>query len=307
MSREFLLEDLLGGNMNRLKDIFTPEEVLRGLPVGVTVFYYENGIHILQVSEEAGNILSYSTSEYIELFQNSIELIFEDKLQEFESEINKLTPGGIPLNYTIYSPNKQGEYRWINLCVSVEVRDEYRVYYLISKDVSGVKEALDEKAMTDSMTGLLNRGAFEDEFNIKVKAHSTSEEHAFILIDIDNFKNINDTYGHQKGDKVIRIVADILKKSFREDDLVARLGGDEFAIVFWNVKSQENIKKRIEMIFNYLHGIGNQLDNSNIISISIGVVCFPNDGGGFDNLYNKADSEMYKVKRKHKGDYSIAN
>lgn len=125
--------------MNRLKNIFTPKEVLRELPVGLTVFYYEDRPYVLHISEEAAMIFNYSVEEYIEIFENSIEKIFEDKLQEFKIEINKLIPGGIPLNYTIFSPNKQGEYRWVNLCVSVEEREGYRVYYLISKDVTGVK------------------------------------------------------------------------------------------------------------------------------------------------------------------------
>lgn len=284
--------------MHTLKNIFTPEEVLKGLPVGLTVFYYEDGIHVLHVSQESGKIFDYSIAEYVELFENSIDIIFEDKLQEFEVEINKLIPGGIPLNFTIFSPNKHGEYRWINLCVSVEEWEGYRVYYLISKDISGLKEKLDEKASIDALSKLLNRGAFEEQFNSKVKIFNNLEKSAFILVDIDDFKQINDNYGHHEGDKTICKVADILNSSFGANDLVARLGGDEFAIVFGNAKSKENIKKRIEMIFNSL---------ASNISISIGVVTFSGNRSTFLDLYNGADGELYKVKNKNKGSYSIAD
>lgn len=305
MGKRIFTGGFLGGNMKNIKNIITPEEVVMGLPVGLTVFYYEDGIHVLYVSEEAGRILGYSVPEYIDFFENCIDRIFEDKLQEFENELRKLTPGCIPLNYTIYSPNKQRQYRWINLCVSVEEREGHRVYYLVSKDISGLKETLDKKSSTDALTGVLNRRAFEEQYNYKLKTFKNSEEHAFILIDIDDFKIINDTYGHQQGDKVICKVAHVLKKSFREDDLVARLGGDEFAIIFWDIKSRENIKKRMEIIFNYLADDEKQLNYS--ISISIGITCFEQGGGTFENMYSKADSELYKVKRNDKGRYSIAD
>lgn len=282
--------------MNRLKKIFTPKEVLRELPVGLTVFYYEDRPYVLHISEEAAKIFNYSVEEYIEIFENSIEKIFEDKLQEFKIEINKLIPGSIPLNYTIFSPNKQGEYRWVNLCVSVEEREGYRVYYLISKDVTGVKEALDEKASLDALTGVLNRGAFEEQFNNKIKTFKNLEESAFILVDLDDFKKINDTYGHQEGDRVICHVAHILKSNFGRDYLVGRLGGDEFAIVFWNAKSKENIKKSIERIFKSL---------SNNISISVGVTNFSSNESKFSDLYRNADQQLYTVKHKNKGNYSI--
>lgn len=141
--------------MDILKNILTPEDILKSLPVGLTVFYCESGIHVLQVSEEAGRILGYSPSEYIDICENSIELIFEDKIKEFREELNKLVPGGVPLNFTIFAPNKQREYRWVNLCGSVEEREGYRVYYIVSKDISGLKELLDEKASIDALDCLI--------------------------------------------------------------------------------------------------------------------------------------------------------
>ena len=284
--------------MNILKNILTPEEILRSLPVGLTVFYCESGTHVLQVSEEAGRILGYSPSEYIDICENLIELIFEDKIKEFKDELNKLVPGGMPLNFTIFAPNKQGEYRWVNLCGSVEYKEGHRVYYIISKDISGLKQLLDERASIDALTGLLNRGVFEEQFESKIKTLENLEKGAFILIDIDDFKNINDTHGHQEGDRYICMVADALKRSFSEDDLVSRFGGDEFAIAFWDARTIKNIEKKIKMIHDYL---------ADRVSISIGVATFTGERGKFFNLYKAADTELYKVKRKGKGSYSIAN
>lgn len=140
----------------------------------------------------------------------------------------------------------------------------------------------------DSMTKLINSGYFHQYAEDNTKKTKSG---CLILVDIDLFKEVNDTYGHQKGDEVIQLVAESIQKYFRQGDIVARLGGDEFAVLLENGCKKEDLEKKFHTLLEELS------DNPTgiAVSLSIGGYIF-HEPIKYKSLYNLADANLYKVK-----------
>lgn len=169
--------------------------------------------------------------------------------------------------------------------------------FVLVKDINdkktGEQEIL-ERLKTDSLTGLLNRRASIESINSILKSSSTEQMHAIIMVDIDNFKQLNDTMGHQFGDKMLNEIAKDLRSILRADDIVGRLGGDEFVILLKNMVSQDLLKKKIISINEFLY---RRVNSELIISGSLGVAIYPRDGQIFEELYQNADIALYEAKK----------
>ena len=152
-------------------------------------------------------------------------------------------------------------------------------------------------ALQDALTGLPNRVLLEQSLDnalIQAKRHGWGL--AVLFIDIDNFKSINDTYGHDMGDKVLIMVADRLKSSVREEDTVSRWAGDEFVCLLMEVKQEADVTRLAE---NMVNRISEAFEfNRTVLSIrvSIGIALYPADGETADILFKKADTAMYNAK-----------
>ncbi|WP_242984556.1 GGDEF domain-containing protein [Clostridium sp. chh4-2] len=129
-------------------------------------------------------------------------------------------------------------------------------------------------------------------------------EYAFFIVDIDNFKRVNDTYGHASGDFVIAEFARNLKDHFREDDIVGRIGGDEFA-VFLKIPNREWLEKKAQQMAAGLRQ--NVKTDSGVCSVSasIGIAVYPEMGTDFVTLYKNADLALYYTKKNGKNGYTI--
>lgn len=150
---------------------------------------------------------------------------------------------------------------------------------------------LKHKAEHDPLTGLINREAFDQ---IK-EAYTTSEESiAYLLIDIDFFKKINDQYGHQTGDEVLKKISNLLMEQFRATDYVARVGGDEFAVIMTKIGPcpTETIQRKIDGVNMTLQSVEDGLPS---VSLSVGVSF--SDGGFKSDLVDQADVALYRVKK----------
>lgn len=176
--------------------------------------------------------------------------------------------------------------------------------------VNEIVNSLSDEAHTDLLTGILNKRTFEKRVAEALEQDLDSKKKALILLDLDNFKGVNDTLGHAYGDKVLAGVGDILKRVFNNTDYLGRLGGDEFC-VYLNISDfkQGSCKKHIEekcaelskAFANYYSGEHNNYK----ISASIGAAVFPDNGATFGELYNSADQALYVSKHKGKDTFTI--
>lgn len=151
----------------------------------------------------------------------------------------------------------------------------------------------------DSMTGLYNRKSFIKQVSKKLKQEPT-QRHALIMVDVDHFKQLNDTYGHQFGDTVIMDLTNALRSSFRKGDYCGRLGGDEFIIFLPGITSRESLEPKLSGLCKLLH---KSYPNGAETSCSLGCAVYPDDGTNFKSLYHHADLALYQAKERERGTY----
>ncbi len=166
-----------------------------------------------------------------------------------------------------------------------------------------------KQSQKDGLTGLYNKVVTQSMIESYLNCEGSTGKHAAIMLDIDNFKNINDTLGHIQGDNALIKVAQKLQSLFRTTDIVGRIGGDEFFILIKNYSTSDMLIERLRAICNLFSNI--RLDDINNISYkisgSIGVSLYPDDGKTYTDLYKKADIALYYSKEHGKNRYSIYN
>lgn len=169
-------------------------------------------------------------------------------------------------------------------------------------------ESLAHQASHDSLTGLPNRAFFEGRLSRTLRNAEKHQEHlALLFLDSDNFKEVNDSFGHAAGDEVLISVATRVRAQLRENDLVARLGGDEFAVLLAPLHKRDDALRIAEKIAASMK-LPIRLGEGQIIvtSLSIGIAYFPDDGLTPSDLLNAADAAMYQAKRNLRGQGQMA-
>ena len=172
-----------------------------------------------------------------------------------------------------------------------------------------VEKYIRSLAYHDNLTGLPNRILFYDRIGIALAdAKRNSKRFAILLFDIDNFKKVNDSMGHDKGDELLRCVAITLNTTLRESDTSARLGGDEFIVLVSNIRSEKDAFKVADKISESLKSASKKNKECDfVISVSIGISIHPDDGDDINTLIKNADIAMYNVKRSGKAFYRRFN
>ena len=201
-----------------------------------------------------------------------------------------------------FFPLQQKIVIWLNLevpflfflpCASViyMILLSYALMLITKGDLNDIQN----KAERDMLTGLYNRSTMETIVSQYIESYMDAA--GFIIIDIDDFKSINDTWGHLQGDEVLRKVAQELKFNFRDDNFVARLGGDEFAIFLPHLSDDRQIRKKVELVMDIFGSIEIGICNQKI-SGSVGFAIYPENGSTYEELYDNSDKAMYRVKKK---------
>ena len=210
------------------------------------------------------------------------------------------------IEYRVTKPG--GETRWIqNMAVPLKDQDGqvYRLEGLIV-DVSRQKELeeqMTQMALSDALTGLPNRRMFEKYFtHFAGRSQYVDQQLAILFIDLDSFKAVNDTLGHEMGDQLLIEVTVRLKKIFRGTDFLSRLGGDEFVALLTRI-SQDSVIAVNERILEALSQPFEIDGQSVTIGASIGISIYPHDGEELEDLIRKADQAMYEAKNKGKKTY----
>lgn len=188
---------------------------------------------------------------------------------------------------------KDGNKCWVNMSSVKLTHNDHNVISMYFSNISEKKEklmTLIDDAENDFLTKAMNRKSFSAAVE---KIAKNGGCHACIMMDIDRFKKVNDTYGHLAGDKILVDTVKKLRKGLRSGDMIGRIGGDEFMICLKDVTDEvaiERVARHICMLAR--HSMPNHL----YISASLGVSMCPRDGTSFDELYSKADIAMYKAK-----------
>jgi diguanylate cyclase (GGDEF)-like protein len=171
-----------------------------------------------------------------------------------------------------------------------------------------VEDTVKRLAYLDPLTGLPNRALFTDRFMMaKANSKRYGMKTALIMLDLDHFKDINDNFGFDAGDQLLKEVGSRLLSALRQTDTVCRMGGDEFALLI----SEVTLKKAVGVIVHRIHttirkpfachGFGG------MISASLGIAIYPEDGESLETLIKHADKAMHEVKKARRDDYSLLN
>lgn len=170
----------------------------------------------------------------------------------------------------------------------------------ISSDVR-LRKKLEEEASRDFLTGVYNRKGGELLIREKMKH---GEPYLFLMLDLDNFKRVNDFYGHEEGDEMLRYMAGLLTGTFRQTDVVIRLGGDEFAVFIQPCYDLEALRRKIERAAEEYRAEALRKYPDSGTSVSIGGIC-GSRARSFMEMYKLADSVLYEVKHGGKGQCRI--
>ena len=157
-------------------------------------------------------------------------------------------------------------------------------------------ESLFKQAHFDALTGLINRHAFEDKLRESLARARRGETGVLLFMDLDGFKKVNDTEGHEAGDRLLVAIGDRLRETMRPEDTIARLGGDEFAIIVPDCSDGNSVSLLCERVIKAVTRpvVVERMEHS--IGASIGVALYPGDGQQLEDLVMKADSAMYRAK-----------
>lgn len=177
------------------------------------------------------------------------------------------------------------------------------IIYIVYENHRRNKELI-KYAQTDALTGLYNKETTKQRTD-QLLTEDKEENHAFMILDMDSFKQINDVYGHAVGDVILQKFGKLLKDTFREGDILGRIGGDEFVVIMKNIQTKEAAVKKAGELLAKTQGYKiNELKGKNI-SISIGISMYPNNGDCYMDLYKQADQALYQAKRSGKAKVCI--
>lgn len=174
-----------------------------------------------------------------------------------------------------------------------EISAAYQQLEAYNQEITNLSEDLKYQANHDPLTGLANRRKFMKKLEDVLKAKTKA---AVILLDFDNFKEINDTVGHVYGDQLLKKFSQLLLSSFNDNIFVARYGGDEFLLLIENINSKEEIKKYIQKLKEIVSDPFLIDKNEFYLDFSLGISCYPKDSSNSYELITMADTAMYQVK-----------
>lgn len=208
----------------------------------------------------------------------------------------------------IRTVNKFGESRWYKTAMSTIFDESGKAIRVVGvlNDIDEQKRKLQsaqESAMRDPLTQLYNKTSTRE--LIRHYIDSTDGHGAFMMLDIDNFKQVNDTLGHLYGDAVLSELAHTLKSLFRDSDIIGRVGGDEFVVFMTNISDLAVIRTKAEKILSAFKRSFRKENTEQGLSCSIGVSVYPGNGSTYDELMEKADSSLYFSKSSGKDRYTF--
>lgn len=285
------------------------EEIIRGTNVGTWEWRVDTGE--IELNDRWAEVLGYTLRELRPLnIETRLKLIHPEDRVRSDMMIKELFRNEIDhYECEIRLRHKAGHWVWVMERGNVvEWSDKHRPLRMSGthQDIS-VRKQRDEQikyqARYDALTGLLNRSAFLERCRLILEEARMKEEHvALMFVDLNKFKPINDTLGHEVGDKVLRDVAGRIRTAVREQDTVARFGGDEFVVLLSGLHDRRPIHRIAHDVIEHISAPYLVDDETHVsVGASVGVAMFPDDGDSIEALLRNADFAMYAAKRNGKG------
>ncbi|MBR4474641.1 MAG: diguanylate cyclase [Oscillospiraceae bacterium] len=220
----------------------------------------------------------------------------------------KILQTGVGTDYII-EENTAGKQEFLQLIKRPVYDQDGKISGIIAliNDVTDhqlLKRELEKRAKTDTLTGLLNKSASEDLIRMMVSNYRQDDEYsALLIIDVDHFKRVNDTFGHAEGDRVLAEIGRIIKNCCRAADVAGRIGGDEFVIFMRHIEDPENACRLAERLQEKVARAFADDRLKRHVSLSIGIAICPVNGKDYDTLFRSADGALYYVKKHGRASY----
>lgn len=240
----------------------------------------------LDVDDRIKFLTTFSKANVLERFKNGE--------TEFNLEYLSITTGGSS--------------RWMcttmRLVLDALTNDVKGFMYVLDIDEKKQRELeLKHKSERDSMTGVYNKSITISKIEEKLKMYDGIRTGVFMIIDVDDFKQINDTYGHPFGDVILIKLAKLICENFREEDIVGRLGGDEFCVFFCGMPSVQRIEQAIKELYHRMYKELKSEDGRVNFSCSVGISMCSGYQKSFEQIYKEADTALYEAKAKGRNRY----
>ncbi len=270
-------------------------------------FNCRTDVCIYRISE--ADSLSHDTVVKDFLEQIPASGIHEDDIENYQEMIRNAMkhPRRDAMEYRSRGILKNGkDYRWFKVNIVSILGQEGYVSHVIGHISDIHEEKLKElelrlRADRDSLTGLSNKEATRQLIEVALSKYNEGGRiGALLMVDSDNFKHINDAYGHIQGDRVLSKIGEILRDNFKGMDVTGRVGGDEFMVFMDNIRTEDDasfIASKVSRLIRHAFD-GEEIGKD--VSVSIGIALCPKDGTEYTGLYSKADKALYHVKKNGK-------
>ncbi|MEG0616819.1 MAG: sensor domain-containing diguanylate cyclase [Oscillospiraceae bacterium] len=228
-----------------------------------------------------------------------------------ENVIKQIKNGisSINLEYKVYDKDNTAKWMSATFVPITDLITQSTKLICLENDITEQKkyqEQLKLYATLDGLTELYNKTTIQKYVDNFLNGEGKNGTHALFIIDIDNFKSVNDTLGHAKGDEVICTCSQLLRTIFRNSDIIGRIGGDEFSALLKNYRDIDYIKAKAQEICDgFRIDIKNDAGKTVSISLSIGIALYSKNGFTFDELYRNSDRALYNIKENGKDSYAF--
>jgi len=261
---------------------------------GTAMCILDDDISISQVNANFEELTGYSKQE-IEGKKYATEFVHPDDLELIKENhyLRRQDPDNSPRRYEFRFMNRQNEVRNIDLFVDMIPGTAQTIVSGIDiTERKQMEQELKDMSLHDSLTGLYNRNFFEEE--MQRLSDGRYNPLGILVCDLDGLKFINDTLGHQDGDRIITIISGILQRNFRSSDIIARIGGDEFAVLLPNTP-RDTVKEKVQALRRAMQDY-NKSDPEIPLSLSVGHAVNEEEATDMEALFREADNRMYRDK-----------
>ncbi len=273
------------------------------------IFVFANsGEKIKQVNSKACKSLGYSSEEIRAL--KITDWLSGISISEIEKLLNQVREGEKSLvSFEALHKRKDGTVYPVEIRIQCLEPERPPIFLAVAQDISErleMENKIKKMAFFDNLTELPNRNLLKDRMEVMAaQAARRKKTVGFLYLDLDNFKTINETFGHAGGDELIKEVAKRLKSALRKEDTIAHMGGDKFVILLANLIDASDAAKFCQKLFKVFDKPFISNDQEINLGLSVGISLYPNDGEDFETLLKNSDIALYRAKDKDKTNYQF--